>query len=77
MAYSPEIDLCAIASSSTPTSPNGICSGDTGSPLVYNGLVYGVAQRLMNCPCASNYPDVFTRVAYYSSWINNAINGNM
>ncbi|XP_076181198.1 uncharacterized protein LOC143153663, partial [Ptiloglossa arizonensis] len=38
----------------------GICSGDSGSPLVYNNQVVGLVSRTV--PCAKGYPDIFTSV---------------
>ncbi|XP_043256115.1 chymotrypsin-1-like [Colletes gigas] len=39
---------------------HGVCSGDSGSPLVYNGHVVGVTSR--GIPCAKGFPDIFTSV---------------
>nr|XP_033322715.1 chymotrypsin-2-like [Megalopta genalis] len=39
---------------------SGLCPGDSGSPLVYNGQVVGVVSR--GIPCARGEPDVFTSV---------------
>lgn len=58
--------------------PQGICSGDSGSPLVRsivhsNGQTYwqqvGIASGTVDCGFETNYPDVYTRVSYYNSWI--------
>ncbi|XP_026667575.1 chymotrypsin-2-like, partial [Ceratina calcarata] len=38
----------------------GLCNGDSGSPLVFNGRVVGVVSR--GIPCARGIPDVFTSV---------------
>ncbi|CAD6233365.1 GSCOCT00007157001.2-RA-CDS [Cotesia congregata] len=45
----------------------GVCVGDSGGPLTYNNEVHGIASWVV--PCAEGYPDVFTRVYYYLSWI--------
>ncbi|XP_078052124.1 transmembrane protease serine 9-like [Augochlora pura] len=39
---------------------SGLCPGDSGSPLVYNGQIVGVVSR--GIPCARGEPDVFTSV---------------
>ncbi|CAL7944352.1 unnamed protein product [Xylocopa violacea] len=49
----------------------GLCNGDSGSPLVYNGKVVGVVSR--GIPCAVGAPDVFTSVADTLSFINSAL----
>ncbi|KAG7297168.1 hypothetical protein JYU34_020143 [Plutella xylostella] len=56
----------------------GVCYGDSGGPLVYNGVVVGVASFLrLDRPCGDSfYPQVFTRVASYTAWINNIVRQN-
>ncbi|XP_014295151.2 chymotrypsin-1-like [Microplitis demolitor] len=46
----------------------GVCVGDSGGPLTYEGQVFGIASWV--APCALGYPDVFTRVHYFVPWIN-------
>ncbi|XP_011156956.1 chymotrypsin-1-like [Solenopsis invicta] len=59
-------ELCTLTSYGT-----GLCHGDSGSGLVRNkdnciiGLVSG------GRPCARGYPDIFTNVWHYKSWIEN------
>lgn len=63
--YNPQLQICALGARKS-----GTCFGDSGGPLVYNNFVYGVTSRLMvQGKCASSYPDVFTRVSQYASWI--------
>ena len=45
----------------------GACVGDTGSPLVSNGVQIGIAS--FGRPCAGGYPDVYTRVSSFDFWI--------
>ncbi|KAL6448586.1 hypothetical protein ACFW04_000458 [Cataglyphis niger] len=45
----------------------GACHGDSGSPLVVNGSQVGIVS--FGSPCAVGYPDVFTRVSSFTSWI--------
>ncbi|XP_018372565.1 PREDICTED: chymotrypsin-2-like [Trachymyrmex cornetzi] len=51
----------------------GMCYGDSGSALTYEGNLVGIVSYGRQ-PCASGYPDVFTRVYYYRQWINDTIN---
>lgn len=49
----------------------GSCRGDSGGPLVYEQRLAGIVSwgRL----CALGRPDVYTNVAKYLDWINDAI----
>ncbi|KAF7402239.1 hypothetical protein HZH66_004506 [Vespula vulgaris] len=46
---------------------HGVCYGDSGSPLVLNGVQIGLASWVT--PCAKGYPDVHTRIYSYIDWI--------
>ncbi|KAL6448595.1 hypothetical protein ACFW04_000459 [Cataglyphis niger] len=45
----------------------GTTRGDSGSPLVANGTQIGIVS--FGQPCAVGYPDVYTRVSSFASWI--------
>lgn len=45
----------------------GICSGDAGNPLAYNGQLIGIASWKQRC--ARGTPDGFTRISTFASWI--------
>ncbi|XP_018356764.1 PREDICTED: chymotrypsin-1-like [Trachymyrmex septentrionalis] len=49
----------------------GACHGDSGSPLVSNGVQIGIVS--FGTPCARGKPDVHTRVASFTEWIENHI----
>ncbi|KAK4873169.1 hypothetical protein RN001_015198 [Aquatica leii] len=55
-------NICAFSSEGI-----GACSGDSGGPLVSNNKQIGVTSWVFLC--AVGVPDVYTRVSYYSSWI--------
>lgn len=55
--------LCTLTRSG-----EGACFGDSGSPLSSNGKQIGITSAVI--PCAIGYPDIFTRVSFYASWIN-------
>jgi len=48
----------------------GTCSGDSGGPLHYNGNQVGIVSFGAAAGCELGYPDGFTSVAEYRSWIN-------
>ncbi|KAF2886897.1 hypothetical protein ILUMI_19276 [Ignelater luminosus] len=45
----------------------GICGGDSGSPLVANNTQIGIVAR--GTSCAVGRPDIYTRVCYFKEWI--------
>ncbi|XP_018048795.1 PREDICTED: chymotrypsin-1-like [Atta colombica] len=49
----------------------GACHGDSGSPLVSNGVQIGIVS--FGRPCARGWPDVYTRVASFKEWIKNYV----
>ncbi|XP_061398819.1 transmembrane protease serine 2-like [Musca vetustissima] len=46
----------------------GSCYGDAGNGAVYNNKLYGVSNFVVGA-CGSRFPDVFTNVVHYLSWI--------
>ncbi|XP_037679722.1 azurocidin [Choloepus didactylus] len=50
----------------------GFCRGDTGTPLVCDGLAHGVASFTQG-PCGRG-PDFYTRVALFRDWIDSVLN---
>lgn len=49
----------------------GLCSGDSGGPLIYNNTLIGIASWVV--PCGLGFPDGFTRISEYASWIEKHI----
>lgn len=47
---------------------SGMCLGDSGGALVLDGALIGIVS--WGVPCAIGYPDVFTRVGPFLSWID-------
>ncbi|XP_055531903.1 chymotrypsin-2-like [Wyeomyia smithii] len=45
----------------------GTCMGDSGSPLIVEGVLVGLVS--WGVPCAVGKPDVYTRVATHRAWI--------
>ncbi|KAL7298440.1 hypothetical protein TKK_0008228 [Trichogramma kaykai] len=55
------------------TSPTqGACSGDSGSPLVYQNRLIGIAESV-HPNCAAGKPDVYMDVLHYRDFIKNFI----
>lgn len=50
----------------------GSCIGDAGNGAVYKNKLVGVSSFVIGA-CGSRYPDVFSNVAYYASWIKNVL----
>ncbi|KAL4663406.1 hypothetical protein H8957_013572 [Semnopithecus entellus] len=51
----------------------GVCFGDSGSPLVCNGLIHGIASFVRGGCASGLYPDSFAPVALFVNWINSII----
>ncbi|XP_018403823.1 PREDICTED: serine protease 53-like [Cyphomyrmex costatus] len=54
--------ICAFSQSG-----QGACHGDSGSPLVANGIQIGFASFVR--PCAKGFPDVYTRIFSFTNWL--------
>lgn len=50
----------------------GSCNGDSGGPLLVDGIQVGIVSFGVN-DCAASYPSVYTRVTDFYSWINTTI----
>ncbi|KAJ8918109.1 hypothetical protein NQ315_011566 [Exocentrus adspersus] len=50
--------------------PSGPCNGDSGAPLVVDNVQVGLLSFLTSKGCKSNYPNGYTRISYYRTWIN-------
>lgn len=57
-----------------PIEINIIRQGDSGSPLVYNGILIGIFSWTK--PCALGFPDVFTRINHFTDFIEKAMQGD-
>jgi secreted trypsin-like serine protease len=59
-------NICTIASAN-----GGICSGDSGSGLIINDKLVGVASFILDPPlCANGFPEFFTRISSFANWID-------
>jgi len=47
----------------------GTCSGDSGGPLIYNGIQVGLTSFGAAVGCEAGYPDAFTRISNFRDWI--------
>merc|ERR1712223_1933465 len=47
----------------------GVCSGDSGGPLIYKGVQVGVTSFGASAGCEIGYPSGFTRISYFREWI--------
>lgn len=51
------------------------CFGDSGGPLLYNNILYGITSIGLSTTCATSSPGGYTDVSYYRTWIDQTING--
>ncbi len=49
------------------------CFGDSGSPLLYSGIQYGITSFGFTYTCGTGIPGGYTDVSNYSNWIDNTI----
>ncbi|XP_045188152.1 trypsin-like [Mercenaria mercenaria] len=67
--YNHQVHIC-IDNSNT-----GSCNGDSGGPMVCNGVLAGVTSWGAS-GCATSYPSVYARVSNYNEWISTTIAAN-
>lgn len=58
-----KLELCGISMGPG----QGACMGDSGGPVVANGVQIGILSWVI--PCALGKPDVFVRVSEFYDWI--------
>ncbi|CAH1154395.1 unnamed protein product [Phaedon cochleariae] len=67
-------DVNSNVCTGNPVSHRGICSGDSGGPVVGEGVVVGLASYSF-IPCGqAAAPSVFTRVSNFIDWIHDHMN---
>nr|XP_014977778.2 myeloblastin [Macaca mulatta] len=53
----------------------GICFGDSGGPLICDGVIQGVDSFVIRECATGQFPDFFARVALYVDWIRSILRG--
>nr|XP_049698918.1 trypsin, alkaline C-like [Helicoverpa armigera] len=48
------------------------CKGDSGGPLIYNGVVVGIVSFGVSCQ-NPDFPGVYTKVSHYNDWIKTTV----
>ncbi|XP_043833968.1 myeloblastin-like isoform X2 [Dromiciops gliroides] len=61
-----EHNICTLA----PRQRAGICFGDSGGPLICQGVVHAVDSFIIGGCASQRFPDFFARVSLYVDWIN-------
>ncbi|KAJ0421442.1 trypsin-like serine protease [Aspergillus carlsbadensis] len=52
-----------------PAGGKGSCTGDSGGPVVADGVLVGIVSWELGC-ARQEYPGVYSNVAFYRDWIN-------
>ncbi|CAH1110388.1 unnamed protein product [Psylliodes chrysocephalus] len=68
----PETQICVQADISG-GKIGGPCNGDSGSPLVIDGVTYGITSEGPGGCANSSAPIIFTRVAAYLDWLSDKL----
>lgn len=74
LPYNSNIQICGNGAFTHVQS--GVCAGDSGGPLMDNDVVVGITSRKMAWFCATKFPDVFTKVGAYATWIDSVLKNN-
>ncbi|XP_074056293.1 myeloblastin-like [Macrotis lagotis] len=64
-----EHNICTLA----PRQRAGICFGDSGGPLICQGVVHAVDSFIRGGCASQRFPDFFARVSLYVDWINSIL----
>lgn len=60
-----------------PENKTGVCSGDSGGPIICDGVQVGLMSYVINESCVGpNLANVYTRVDVYMKFINEVMAGN-
>ncbi|EHB16933.1 Myeloblastin [Heterocephalus glaber] len=51
----------------------GTCFGDSGGPLICDGVLQGVDSFVIRASATRQFPDFFARVSLYTDWINSVL----
>lgn len=65
------ITLCAYSGAIG----TGLCTGDSGGALISDNKLIGIAS--WGIRCAKGFPDGFTRVSEYASWIDESMKNSL
>ncbi|XP_052895594.1 chymotrypsin-2-like [Anopheles moucheti] len=70
------VRLCENRMCTLKTRGQGMCDGDSGSPVTWKGKQVAIVQALLTNECAKGVPDVQIRLSYYHDWIQKTIASN-
>ncbi|XP_010561570.1 serine protease 57 [Haliaeetus albicilla] len=62
--------LCAASHNTT---LQGVCSGDSGGPLIFNKKVYGIVSFSGKRCGDRRYPDIYTKISNYIDWVHRIV----
>ncbi|XP_062452545.1 serine protease 57 [Rhea pennata] len=65
--------LCAASRNAT---LQGVCTGDSGGPLVFKAKVYGIVSFSGERCGDRRYPDIYTKISNYISWVLHTVRGH-
>ncbi|NXY82007.1 PRS57 protease, partial [Alcedo cyanopectus] len=65
--------LCGASRNAT---LQGVCTGDSGGPLIFKKKVYGIVSFSGERCGDRRYPDIYTRISNYIDWVHCTVRGH-
>ncbi|XP_005240939.3 serine protease 57 [Falco rusticolus] len=65
--------LCGASRNAT---LQGVCTGDSGGPLIFRKKVYGIVSFSGNRCGDRRYPDIYTKISNYIDWVHDIVQGH-
>ncbi|NXU24960.1 PRS57 protease, partial [Thalassarche chlororhynchos] len=65
--------LCGASRNAT---LQGVCTGDSGGPLIFKKKVYGIVSFSGERCGDRRYPDIYTKISNYIDWVHRTVQGH-
>ncbi|KAK4808004.1 hypothetical protein QYF61_016653 [Mycteria americana] len=65
-----------LCGASRNTTLQGVCTGDSGGPLIFKEKVYGIVSFSGERCGDRRYPDIYTKISNYIDWVHRTVQGH-